>query len=77
MLQEKKDEPIYSLPGLINGLFEDREAFSKVFECLKSLRGQFYEGYATDLLNLIKDHTKNVKSTFQLFSSVIITISFH
>ena len=77
MPQEKKDELIYSLPGLINDLLKIDGPLYMILDCLNSIKGQFYKSYATsscdmvpsatDLLNLIKDHTKNVKKAHSNF----------
>ena len=67
MPQEKKDELIYSLPRLINDILEKDGPLYMILDCLNSIKGQFYEGYATDLLNLIKGHTENVKKHIPTF----------
>lgn len=60
MPQKEKDELIFSLPTHINNILRTYEGF--ILECIGNIKNQFYYGCATDLLNLIKEHTEKVKA---------------
>ena len=63
MFQKEKDELIFSLPTHINNILGTYEGLLSVLECIKNIKNQFYDGCATDLLNLIKEHTEKVKAS--------------
>lgn len=59
MPQEEKDTLTYSIPMLIDVILKGDTLFYAV-QSLNYVKDQFYEEYVSDILKLIKEHTKKV-----------------